>query len=145
MGHGRSLGDLFRATQPEHSDRQHPGSHHSQHHPGPLDGATTRPTQDDALIYLEQLSEQYRLPRKLVFGVADAESGINPATGPHHNTYRDRRGRLHRSTDYGFMQVNDKTWFGKSVKDANGRPFQILGREVEHDWRANARAGVAIL
>ena len=136
MGLGRSLGNLFRNWHGADSEATHQAQHHRV--------APHRVTQDDALIYLEKLTSQYRLTRKLVFAVADAESSVNPSMEPQHNSYKDRHGHPHHSTDYGIMQINDKTWFGKSVKDANGHPFKIT-EEVKHDWKANARAGVAIL
>jgi hypothetical protein len=41
------------------------------------------------------------------------------------------------------MQINSSN-IGATVKDPHGHPFKI-GKEVESDWKANARAGVALL
>lgn len=41
------------------------------------------------------------------------------------------------------MQINSSN-IGGIVKDAHGHPFKI-GEEVETDWKANVRAGVALL
>ena len=141
MGHGKSLGNLFRRglTADVEVDGQHPSPHQGRPHQ-----RHTAATQGDALIYLEELAAHYRLPKKLVFAVADAESSVNPSVSPQPNVYKDRKGQIHHSTDYGLIQINDKTWLGRSVKDANGRPFKITDH-VKEDWRANAQAGVAIL
>ena len=143
MGHEKSLGNFpHEHTADVDLDDQHPSPHQTRHHPRHTEAI--RATQGDALIYLEELTQQYQLPRKLVFAVADAESSVNPGISPQPNVYKDRKGQTHRSTDYGLMQINDKTWLGKSVKDANGHSFKITDH-VKDDWRANAQAGVAIL
>lgn len=69
---------------------------------------------------------------------------MDPEKKPQVNTYMNKRGKLAHSTDHGLMQIHGKTWFGKSVKGPDGHPFRI-GEEVKNDWKANARAGVAIL
>lgn len=92
--------------------------------------------------------------------MADAESGIDPHKPPRPNyEYKNGKAVLDKqgnkkiaSWDYGLMQVNsgniaDVDSRGRQlgiVKDAQGRPFKI-GEDIKTDWRANARAGVALL
>jgi len=103
-------------------------------------------TREDVLNYLEALAKHYHLPEKLVYAVADAESSLRPKLENHNPAVRDKKGRVVHpgSTDYGLMQINDRTWIGETVKDASDRPFKV-GQDVKTDWKANARAGVAIL
>lgn len=49
-----------------------------------------------------------------------------------------------KSWDYGLMQINSPRIGHDKVKDADGHSF-LIGEEVKHDWKANARAGVAII
>ena len=107
MGHEKSLGNLFphEHTADVDLDDQHPSPHQARHHPRHTEAI--RGTQGDALIFLEELTEQYQLPRKLVFAVADAESSVNQTISPQPNVYKGRKGQIHRSTDYGLMQIND--------------------------------------
>lgn len=133
-----------------------PGSEHdfqtlqSQAHPGASarqsSHAPSQPSREEALNYLGDLAKDYHLPKKLVYAVADAESGIGPKLEHHNPPVRDKKGRVVHpvSTDYGLMQINDRAWIGKTVEDAHRHPFKI-GQDVKTDWRANARAGVAIL
>ena len=109
------------------------------------------PTHEDVLNYLGQLADDYRLPRRLVYAVANAESSMNVnlvhQNGSHDRHGHERRDRrehpLIRSTDYGVMQINSSN-IGRQVDDAHGHRF-VIGQDVRTDWRANARAGVALL
>ncbi len=110
------------------------------------------PSRKEILDYLGQLADQYDLPRKLVYGVADAESSFTPdLVSPnykrdrHHNIVHDEHGNpLVKSKDYGLMQINSPRIGHDFVRDANGHGFKIE-ENVIHDWKANARAGVAII
>ncbi len=81
-----------------------------------------------------------------MYAVAEAESSTRPKLENHNPPVRDKKGRVVHpgSTDYGLMQINDRTWIGQTVKDANDHPIKI-GQDVKTHWKANARAGVAIL
>jgi hypothetical protein len=94
MGHGKSLGNLFPREHTADVDLvdQHPSPHQTRHHPRHTDAI--RATQGDALIYLEELTEQYKLPRKLVFAVADAESSVNPGISPQPTSTKTAKARL---------------------------------------------------
>src|SRR5205807_1499099 len=100
------------------------------------------------------------VPRKLVYAFAEAESSVNPNIAPHPN-YERKNGKIVydqdgkkkiASWDYGMMQVNSDNVFHVDahqrtrgvVKDARGHLFKI-GDEVKTDWKANARAGVALI
>ncbi len=119
--------------------------------PGSTQSAPLKPMENEVLNYLGSLAKDYHLPPKLVYAVADAESHLNPMVDPQPNylkrngkTVHDRQGnRIVRSWDYGLMQINN-TAFGTTVKDPRGQKFKI-GADVELDWQANARAGVALL
>jgi soluble lytic murein transglycosylase-like protein len=141
----------------EHGDLQTLESHGAnQPAPHPLSqskGAPQQPTHDEVLNYLGRLADDYHLPRKLVYAVADAESSIDPRKEPHPN-YKldkhkhivyDKEGKaIVKSWDYGLMQVNSSNIERGEVKDAHGHRFKI-GEDVKTDWKANARAGVALL
>ena len=117
------------------------------------------PSREDVLNYLGHLADDYHLPRKLVYAVADTESSVNPNI-PHPNyakkngkfVYEENGNKKIVSWDYGLMQVNSSNIFHVDarrrdrglVKDAHGHPFKIA-EDVKTDWRANARAGVALL
>lgn len=60
---------------------------------------------------------------------------------PRHDKHGDP---IIRSTDYGVMQVNSSNINHGPVRDAHGHPFKIA-EDVKTDWKANARAGVALL
>jgi soluble lytic murein transglycosylase-like protein len=136
----RSLGSLFGGQHSTHGSTQH----RVQNHSGPAQNSSNEPTREDALTYLGQLAKDYHLPAEFVYAVADAESSVNPNEREKLNYSKDRHGnRIVKSRDYGLMQINDTT-VGTEVKDAQGRRFKI-GEDVKADWRANARAGVAIL
>ena len=92
--------------------------------------------------------------------MAHAESGFN-VNLIKENYARSANGHIRhhsdgspviKSADYGLMQVNGSSIYhidsrGRErgiVKDAQGHPFKI-GDDVKTDWRANARAGVALL
>jgi hypothetical protein len=137
--------DRAGAARPQHPAQGPAPSHSSQ-------ATESTPARQDVLNYLGELAKDYHLPPKLVYAVADAESSVDPAKERQKN-YLMRNGkyvhdktgqRIIASYDYGLMQINDKTWFGKTVKVPHMPPLKI-DEEVTHDWRANARAGVAIL
>ena len=113
---------------------------------------TQAPSRQEVLHYLGSLAHEYHLPERLVYAVADAESSINPRVDPQPN-YLTRHGkRVHdkqgnpivKSWDYGLMQINSPRIGHDFVRDANGHRFKIE-ENVIHDWKANARAGVAII
>ncbi len=122
------------------------------HHQAPATPASPTPSRKEILDYLGQLADQYDLPRKLVYGVADAESSLTPdLVSPnykrdrHHNIVHDEHGNpVVKSKDYGLMQINSPRIGHDFVRDANGHRFKIE-ENVIHDWKANARAGVAII
>lgn len=128
---------------------------HPSHVPSPSRGSQatgSNPTRQEVLNYLRELAKDYHLPPKLVYAVADAESSVNSNIDPQPN-YEMKHGKRvldeHGnpkvvSWDYGLMQINSPRIGHDKVKDANGHPF-LIGEEVKHDWRANARAGVAII
>ncbi len=79
-----------------------------------------------------------------MYAVADAESSVNPDVPRHLNPARHEHGKVRPATwDYGLMQINDAK-IGAKETDAHGHSFTI-GEDVKTDWKANARAGVAIL
>jgi|GEM_PF-4558957 len=119
----------------------------------PSQNGPHRPTRSDVLNYLGRLADDYHLPRKLVYAVAEAESSVNPGKEPHPNYRLDKRKHvMHdkqgtpiiKSWDYGLMQVNGSNIEKGEVKDPRGHAFKI-GEDVKTDWKANARAGVALL
>jgi hypothetical protein len=131
----------------QHPDHARPQTHAQP--PAPSHGSratNANPTHEEVLNYLGQLAKDYRLPEKLVYAVADAESSFRPKLENHNPPVRDKKGRVVHpgSTDYGLMQINDRTWIGQTVKDLNHRPFKV-GQDVKTNWKANAHAGVAIL
>ncbi len=132
----------------ESRDRQSPHSTSN-----PAQNASHEPSRDEALNYLGRLADDYHLPRKLVYAVADAESSIDPSKAPHQNYKLDRHKHIVydkegkpiiKSWDYGLMQVNSSNIERGEVKDPHGHRFKI-GEDVKTDWKANARAGVALL
>jgi hypothetical protein len=57
----------------------------------------------------------------------------------------DKQGKpIIKSWDYGLMQINSSNIDKGEVKDLHGHGFKI-GEDVKTDWKANARAGVALL
>ena len=110
------------------------------------------PSHKEILDYLGQLADQYDLPRKLVYGVADAESSFNPdLVSPnykrdhHHRIVHDEHGNpVVKSKDYGLMQINSPRIGHDLVRDMNGHRFKIEDNVI-HDWKANASADVAII
>ncbi len=126
-----------------------------QHAPAPSQGSHATdgvPTRQEVLNYLGELAKDYHLPPKLVYAVADAESTVDPNAPPHVNL-KHRNGKVVHdklgnpviaSRDYGLMQVNSSNIEKGEIKDAQGHPFKI-GEDVKTDWKANARAGVALL
>jgi soluble lytic murein transglycosylase-like protein len=110
------------------------------------------PSRDELLNYLGRLANDYHLPRKVVYAVAHAESDFN-VNLVKKNLARDAKGHVKhdghgnliiRSIDYGVMQVNSGNINAGPVKDAHGNKF-VISDDVKSDWRANARAGVALL
>ncbi len=95
------------------------------------------PTAVRVRSYLASLADAFGLPRPLIHAFAKTESafdigrvGRNPeaaAFGPEQKTY-------------GLMQVSEDQ-IGRTLP---GAPFQI-GDDTKTDWKANARAGVALL
>jgi soluble lytic murein transglycosylase-like protein len=169
-----SLANLFHdrsQTQEYHVDHDHPHEDpdyvllgqgrrrarpqgHPQTHPRTQEAhaAGADPTRQEVLNYLGQLAKDYRLPEKLVYAVADAESSVNPKIDPQPN-YEMRHGKrvldehgnpIVKSWDYGLMQINSPRIGHDVVKDPHGHPFKIE-EDGMTDWRANARAGVAAL
>lgn len=148
--------DLGDAHHVAHRDEQTPEllllSHGDPNRNGQAASASSAPTRQEVLNYLGDLAKQYHLPPKLVYAVADSESGFRPdlevknfAHDKHGRELRDKHGKpILRSIDYGLMQINSSNINQGQVKDASGRPFTI-GDDVKSDWKANARAGVALL
>lgn len=130
-------------------------------HQSPAGPHQTTASRTEVLNYLGQLAKEYQLPVKLVYAVADAESDVNANKPPQPNYERGQHGNIKRdaqgnpkivSWDYGLMQVNSSNIYhvdakGRErgvVRDAHGKPFKI-GEDIKTDWKANARAGVALL
>ncbi len=137
MGHlARSLGHLFSHQRPAHDSAHMEAQGHAAQ-------SRTGPSRQDVLNYLGELANDYQLPAKVVYAVADAESSLVPDK-MHLNQATHKRGKLVPATwDYGLMQINEQK-IGEKEKDARGHWFKI-GEDVKTDWKANARAGVAIL
>jgi hypothetical protein len=99
-------------------------------------------SQPQVKSYLASLADAFGLPRELVHAVAQTESGmdtnkIRSATA----SSSDALGLPAKS--YGAMQVSDEN-IGKTAAAPDGTPFQI-DEDMKTDWKANARAGVALL
>ncbi|MBZ5701463.1 MAG: lytic transglycosylase domain-containing protein [Acidobacteriia bacterium] len=157
---GRSLARLFSQQHPapDHAPhKEHAPDHpaHGQPAPSPSgqkQAAASQPSTNEVLDYLGVLAKEYHLPPKFVNGVASAESGFTPdleipnyLTDKHGNIVHGKHGdKIVKSVDYGLMQINSRRIGHDVVKDAHGHPFKI-GDDVKTDWKANARAGVAIL
>jgi hypothetical protein len=110
------------------------------------------PTRQEVLNYLGQLADDYRVPRRVVYALAEAESHINPEIDPQPNYLKrnekfvlDKQGNKKViSWDYGLLQINSGT-IGKKVKDATGHVFHVEPNVKDKgDWKVNAVAGVAI-
>lgn len=91
------------------------------------------------------------LPEKLVQAVGDAESGLNP--NAIHVIPRIENGSvlidalgmpIADTVNYGLMQINSINIGKTVVPDATNQPFTI-SEDIKSDWKANARAGVALL
>jgi len=111
------------------------------------------PAHQEVLNYLGQLADDYHLPRRVVYALAEAESHINPEIDPQPNYEKehgkfvlDKQGNKKvDSWDYGLLQINSRT-IGKKVKDAEGHVFHVEPNVKDKaDWKANASSGVAIL
>lgn len=159
----KSLGDLVRKTLDRRADRESATGHvHESYEESPYlrlgqkagapEKGVASPTRQEVLNYLGQLADDYHIPRKVVYAVADAESSLdvgvvskNYAHDKHGHHRIDKHGNpIIKSTDYGLMQINSSLINKEELKDAHGHTFKI-GKDVERDWRANARAGVALL
>jgi len=107
-----------------------------------------RPAPAKVQKYLTSLADAYGLPAEVIHAVAQTESGFD--TGKVRTVVQPFRAGVFSEGDfasgnkaYGVMQLRDDQ-IGKTVRDADGSTFQI-GVNVKTDWRANARAGVALL
>ena len=79
-----------------------------------------------------------------MYAVADAESTFNVDLVSHNYGHGKHGSRFIKSTDYGLMQINSKRINHDVVRDSAGHKMRIDDSVIE-DWKANARAGVAIL
>ena len=159
----KSLGDIFRGALHHHARGESEGSgeHDREEESSYLllgqkrrtsEKNEVQPSRQEVLNYLGQLADDYHIPRKVEYAVADAESsldvdavGKNYAHDKHGHQKIDKHGNpIIKSTDYGLMQINSSLINKEDLKDAHGKTFRI-GTDVERDWRANARAGVALL
>ncbi len=100
--------------------------------------------------YLASLADAFGLPREFVHAVAQTESGFDtgklkqaPVAQPFRAEVFSSREFDPENKGYGVMQVSDAQ-IGRIVAAPDGSPFQI-GDDVKSDWKANARAGVALL
>ncbi len=111
---------------------------HSQH------AQAQNPSEQEMRKYLASLAGAYDLPVDFVHAAAKTENHFHQ-TEHVNRAYRDKHGRsVPETIDYGLMQINSRKIGHDSVKDAHGNKFKI-GEDVKTDWKANARAGVAIL
>ncbi len=106
------------------------------------DARREKPARAQVRDYLGELAGAYGLPVALVQAVAQTESNFD--TG--HT--RAKRGATHddfepENTGYGVMQVRDDQ-IGRTVPAPDGSAHEI-GNDIKTNWRANARAGVALL
>ena len=101
----------------------------------------TNPSQGRIEQYVGQQANAYGVPTKIGIAVVQQESSFNPNAI---NKNRNKSGTV-VSTDYGLMMINDKTFFGKQLSDANGRSFTVNGDKVRSDWEYNVGVGMAIL
>lgn len=121
--------------------------------PAPNPRATSsNPAREEVLNYLGQLADDYRVPRRVVYALAEAESHIDPEIDPQPNYLKskgkfvlDKQGSKQvASWDYGLLQINSGT-IGKKVKDATGRSFHVDPNiKDKGEWKVNASSGVAI-
>jgi len=103
------------------------------------------PSEQELRDYLTSLAKAYDLPTDFVHAVAKTESTFGPNKTNKNPPHKDKHGRLvPASTDYGLMQINSRKIGRDVVEDPEGNKFKI-GEDVKSDWKANARAGVAIL
>lgn len=90
----KSLGDIFRHALPHHTDREAASTARDTEvespylllgqksavpqapHAAPQPAAV--PSRKEVLNYLGDLADDYHVPRKLVYAVADAESSLDP-------------------------------------------------------------------
>ena len=76
----KSLGDIFRDALHHHADRQWPSHSHNEESShlllrqkaGTSEKDAAAPTRQEVVNYLGQLADDYQIPRKLVYAVADA-------------------------------------------------------------------------
>jgi soluble lytic murein transglycosylase-like protein len=92
--------------------------------------------------YLGALADTYGLPAGLVHAVARTESNFDTRhTLPKPAASRDICGP--DNSAYGVMQVRDDQ-IGRTVPAPNDSAYKI-SHNIKTDWKANARAGVALL
>ena len=101
-----------------------------------------KPTHAQVQEYLGALADTYGLPGGLVRAVAQTESNFDtrPTRGKrvaNHDVFEPE------NKAHGVMQVRDDQ-IGQTVPAPDGSPHQI-GHDIKTNWRANARAGVALL
>ncbi|MCL5286506.1 MAG: hypothetical protein M1453_00720 [Acidobacteria bacterium] len=118
------------------------------------------PTVEQVIEVLTRLANEFNIPVELALAVAFTENqykvtGTNPNYKIDKQTKQpalDQDGKpIVSSTDYGVMQVNDKN-IGKTMPGPDGKPIVgpdgknvTIGEDVKTDWKANARAGIALL
>ena len=101
-----------------------------------------KPARGQVHEYLGALADTYGLPAGLVRAVAQTESNFDTGhTRAKRGASRDVFGP--ENTDYGLMQVRDDQ-IGQTVPAPDGSAHMI-GNDIKTNWRANARAGVALL
>lgn len=106
---------------------------------------TQAPSEQELRDYLTSLAKAYDLPTDFVHAVAKTESTFDPSKVHRNLPHKDQHGRpVPASIDYGLMQINSRKIGRDLVKDPEGNKFKI-GENVKSDWKANARAGVAVL
>lgn len=94
---GQSPGE---ARQPSHT--QAPTRTHESH------AGNGDPPRTEVLNYLGQLAKEYHLPPKLVYAVADAESGIGPKLENHNPPVKDKEGKSCSSRQHGLRTHADQ-------------------------------------
>jgi hypothetical protein len=157
----KSLADIFRDGLHPHADGELPssGGHGGKQEspylllgqkpgapPKPATAhAAQNPSEQEMRDYLASLAKAYDLPADFVQAAAMTESTFDPHKAHHNPARRAKNGRsIPPTIDYGLMQINSSKIGKESVEDPQGNKFRI-GADVRTDWKANARAGVAIL
>jgi soluble lytic murein transglycosylase-like protein len=130
--------DYLLLGQGQASARQHT-------HTQPQSRTAHAPTELELREYLTSLAKAYDLPTDFVHAVAKTESTFDPNKVHKNPPHKDKHGRLvPASIDYGLMQINSRKIGRDVVKNPEGNKFKV-GENVKSDWKANARAGVAVL